>query len=148
MTFGEKIIKYRNDNGLTQDELAKIVGTTKQVISRYEKGQRTPKIDVVQEYAKKLNLSVLYLVDNNVTIIPATDTNVLTNHEGKVVTAYRGKPLIQPAVDKLLDVEPEKETAPSSDDAVLSVAARGTAITGEQFDKIFSVEDTLERSTD
>lgn len=145
MTFGEKLIKYRNDNGLTQDELAKIVGTTKQVISRYEKGQRTPKIDVVQEYAKKLNLSVLYLVDNNVTIIPATDTNVLTNHEGKVVTAYRGKPLIQPAVDKLLDVEPEKETAPSEENSTIRLAAIGTPAEEEKQHIIDKIDSHLEQ---
>jgi repressor LexA len=112
-TFGEKLIRYRLEHGkMSQEELAAIVGTTKQVISRYEKGQRTPKIDLVQIYAEKLGLPVLYLVDDKISIIPATDTTVLTEHEGEVIVAYRDKPAIQPAVDKLLDVEPETNVVP------------------------------------
>ena len=120
MTFGEKLILYRKmHNKMTQETLAKIVGTTKQVISRYEKGERTPKIDTVQEYARKLNLPVLYLVDNDISVIPASDTTVLSSHESKVITSYRDKPLVQPHVDKLLDVQPEQEKAPSEDGALL-----------------------------
>lgn len=42
--------------------MAKILGTTKQVISRYEKGQRTPKITVAREYAERLNIPLPYLL--------------------------------------------------------------------------------------
>ena len=34
----------------------------------------------------------------------------LTQHENKVITAYRNKPEMQPAVDKILEIEPEYET--------------------------------------
>lgn len=64
MTFGEKLRKYRTERHMSQDELASILGTSKQVISRYESGQRSPKIGVVQEYAQKLNLPILYLIDD------------------------------------------------------------------------------------
>lgn len=64
MTFGEKLRKYRTERHMSQDELASILGTSKQVISRYESGQRSPKIGVVQEYAQKLNLPIFYLIDD------------------------------------------------------------------------------------
>ena len=43
---------------MTQEELADLVGTSKQVISRYENNQRSPKLSVVQGYAEKLGVPV------------------------------------------------------------------------------------------
>lgn len=70
MKFGEKLRKYRTERRMSQDELASILETSKQVISRYESGQRSPKIGVVQEYAQKLNLPILYLIDDQIDSIP------------------------------------------------------------------------------
>ena len=112
MTFGEKLVLYRKTNNkMTQEELANIVHTTKQVISRYEKGERTPKIDTVQEYARKLNLPILYLVDDDIDTIPSNDGIPLSDHESKIIAAYRHNLSIQPFIDKLLDVEPEQNTS-------------------------------------
>ena len=43
---------------MSQDEFANLLGTSKQVISRYETAQRTPKITTVYEYAQKLGVSL------------------------------------------------------------------------------------------
>ena len=56
--FGEKLKKVRMERGLTQEKLAEILGTSKQVISRYEKCQRNPKLITVEDYANKLNISL------------------------------------------------------------------------------------------
>lgn len=40
--------------------------------------------------------------------IKPQNTLFLSNHENKVITAYRQKPEMQPAVDKLLDVDENK----------------------------------------
>ena len=63
-SFGEKLRALRKEMGLTQDELAKMLGTSKQILSRYELGQRSPKIEQVSKYAEKLNVSVDYLLGN------------------------------------------------------------------------------------
>lgn len=63
-TFGDKLKQIRLERNLTQDELAKLLGTSKQVISRYENRLRSPKIDVVAEYAALLGVPVDYLADN------------------------------------------------------------------------------------
>lgn len=47
-------------------EFAKLLGTSKQVISRYERGDNTPKITTVAHYAKVLNVSLEYLMNDNV----------------------------------------------------------------------------------
>lgn len=73
-TFGEKIKLIRDKRNLTQEELAQLLDTSKQVISRYEKNQRTPKITVAQKYADKLNVDLSYLIDDSMTI---DDENIL-----------------------------------------------------------------------
>ena len=61
-TFGERIREIRRERGLTQSEFARILGTSKQILSRYELEQCSPKIEQVTKYAKKLRVSVDYLL--------------------------------------------------------------------------------------
>lgn len=53
----------KKDNPRT---IGKICNTTKQVISRYERGERTPKITAAAEYAKKLDISLSFLLGEDV----------------------------------------------------------------------------------
>ena len=62
-SFGEILREFRINRRLSQEELAKILGTSKQVISRYENNLRTPKITVVADYAEKLKLEPGYFID-------------------------------------------------------------------------------------
>ena len=61
-SFGERLREIRREHGLTQDEFAAILGTSKQILSRYELEQRSPKIEQVKKYAEKLHVSVDYLL--------------------------------------------------------------------------------------
>ena len=61
-SFGERLRELRKEKGLSQDEFAKMLGTSKQILSRYELGQRSPKIEQVSKYAEKLKVSVDYLL--------------------------------------------------------------------------------------
>lgn len=65
VTFGDRLRAIRKEKGMSQDEFAKLLGTSKQVLSRYEIVQRIPKITQVQEYAKKLNVSADYLMGDS-----------------------------------------------------------------------------------
>ena len=62
VTFGQRLRMLRKEKGLSQDEFAALLGTSKQVLSRYETGQRIPKITQVQQYANRLNVSADYLM--------------------------------------------------------------------------------------
>ena len=62
-TFGDNLRKIRKEKGMTQDELAAVLGTSKQVLSRYENGQRSPKVSVVSEFAEKLGVPINALTD-------------------------------------------------------------------------------------
>lgn len=70
MKFGEKLKKLRNDKQWSQEQLAKKLGTSKQVISRYENGQRSPKLSIAIEYANILGINPNYFLDNNTNVIP------------------------------------------------------------------------------
>lgn len=58
MEFGDILRQIRAERGLSQDELAALLGTTKQVISRYETKKRVPRLSVVTAFAQKLGLPV------------------------------------------------------------------------------------------
>lgn len=64
MSFGSKLKQYRLEHGLSQEELAKKLNTTKQVISRYENNQRSPKLSIAIEYSETLGIPLNYLVDD------------------------------------------------------------------------------------
>lgn len=66
MTFGHKLKRYREENGLTQQVLADLVGTNKQTIWRFENSHITPRLDTVRLYAETLNLPFDYLVNDNI----------------------------------------------------------------------------------
>lgn len=61
MAFGDTLKRIRMDRGLSQDKLAALLGTTKQVISRYETNQRVPQLTVVESFARKLNVPLAML---------------------------------------------------------------------------------------
>lgn len=62
--FGDQLRALREEFGYSMQELADILHTTKQVISRYENGQRVPKLTTVSEYASILGVEVTYFMPN------------------------------------------------------------------------------------
>ena len=56
--IGEKIKLFRTRKNMNQDELARLLGTTKQTISRYENGDRQANQDILFQLANIFNVSV------------------------------------------------------------------------------------------
>lgn len=56
--FAKALYNRRKQLGLTQDELAERVGTSKQIVSRYELGQRSPKIGMANKFAEALGTTL------------------------------------------------------------------------------------------
>ena len=52
----------RKNSGLKQSELGKRIGTSGDIIGRYERGVITPSIEVIIKIADELNVSIDYLV--------------------------------------------------------------------------------------
>ena len=62
MTIGNRIRDMRIQKKLSQADLGAMANTTKQVISTYERGVRTPRIDMAEKIAKALSVSLDYLM--------------------------------------------------------------------------------------
>ena len=56
MTFAQTLKRLRLERGLSQEELAHRLGTSRQVVSRYESGARVPKISTVAAFARALEV--------------------------------------------------------------------------------------------
>ena len=65
IAFGDRLRQIRKEMGLSQEEFAKKLGTSKQVLSRYETNQRAPKITLASEYAAKLGVSLDYMLGDS-----------------------------------------------------------------------------------
>ena len=63
MSFGKKIQELRKEADLSQEELAKKIGTSGAIIGRYERNEITPSIEVAKKIAAVFNVSVAYLLD-------------------------------------------------------------------------------------
>lgn len=60
--FGQMIDHFRNENGLTMEELGRRLGKNKSSISRWISGERYPKIEEIEEIAKYFNTDVETLI--------------------------------------------------------------------------------------
>jgi transcriptional regulator with XRE-family HTH domain len=62
MTIGDNILLLRKKKGLSQAALGKLIGTSGDIMGRYERGDMAPSVDVVIRIADALGVSVDYLV--------------------------------------------------------------------------------------
>ena len=60
-TLGYRLKTLRKEHGYTLEQVAKKLNTTKVTISRYENNLRTPKSDILSQFAKLFNVSTDYL---------------------------------------------------------------------------------------
>lgn len=97
--IGNRIRKYRKDRGLTQEQLADMINVSKSRISNWEQGINRPDADVLADMCRALNVSPSELLD-----VHLSDED-FTDHERKVIEAYRSRPDMQKSVDVLLGIE-------------------------------------------
>ena len=62
MNLGDNMMLIRKKKGLSQADLVKLIGTSGDVIGRYERWDITPSIDVVTKIADALKVSIDYLI--------------------------------------------------------------------------------------
>lgn len=62
MDFGDNMMIIRKKKGLSQSALGKQIGTSGDVIGRYERGDIKPSIEVVQKIADALEVSIDFLI--------------------------------------------------------------------------------------
>lgn len=63
--IGTKLFKIRTERGETQEHVAECVGITYVSLSRYENGQRMPKMDILARLADHYGVTVDELIGRN-----------------------------------------------------------------------------------
>jgi len=63
MAIKDILPKVRKDKGITQEELAAKLYVTRQAVSRWERGETQPSIDMVKLMARELDVPATYLLD-------------------------------------------------------------------------------------
>ena len=74
MSFGKRLTEVRKNKSLSQEDLAKHLGTKSPVIGRYERDEMKPSIDTANKLAEFLEVSLDYLTGNTDVLL---DTNTL-----------------------------------------------------------------------
>lgn len=59
--FAHRLKELREEHHLTQEQLADKIATKKQTLSRYEKNQREPGINIITRIANFFEVSIDYL---------------------------------------------------------------------------------------
>jgi len=104
LEFGDKLKSIRTERHMSQEDMAKLLNTSKQVISRYETKQRTPKIAVVTTYAEKLGVPLEYLIDNSLETMPSK--KLATTDDDELLELLR-RPEVRSIVKKLSQLTPQ-----------------------------------------
>ena len=59
MKFSDKLKYYRNENNLTQDQLAKRLNVSRSLVARWEFGDVYPKIEILREISIILKIIII-----------------------------------------------------------------------------------------
>lgn len=102
--FSKELKGLRKKCGLTQQELANELKLAKSTISMYENGKREPDFETEELIADYFNVDI-----NTLRGIKDKEAAIFSEHEKKVIFAYRSHPDMQKSVDKLLGIEPEEK---------------------------------------
>ena len=66
--IGDKILKLRKENNITQEQLANMVGVTAGAVSKWENGNSTPDITLLAPLARALDTSLVLSYFGNILI--------------------------------------------------------------------------------
>lgn len=96
MTWSEKIRKLMDEQHMNQKQLSEKSGITEPSICRYLKGERVPRIDIIINFARALNVSIEYLLDEDATAYsPVNDIKIAIARHGNELTKEEQEELIK-----------------------------------------------------
>lgn len=78
MSFGKRLLEARKRKGVSQEDLAKDLGTKGPVIGRYERDEMKPSIEVAAKMAELLDVSLDYLVGKTDVLLDTKIMNRIT----------------------------------------------------------------------
>lgn len=136
MGIGAKLSEILKIQQSNPNELAEKIGVAPSTIySIIKRDNMKVDISVLAKICKELNVKMEvfyneYIIDSKNSIEDIQE--VLTQHEKKLVVAYRNKPEMQPAIDKLLNINDDS----SEEYVTVLTAARSSDNRPIEFQKI------------
>ena len=101
MFWNEKVIDLMDKKGITQKQLSQLSGVTESSISRYLHSNKQPRLDIIVNVAKALNVETNYFLDeeeksqsayNSISTAVARYGNELTAEEkNRLISLILGK---------------------------------------------------------
>ena len=96
MSFAQNLKQIRKDKKLSQEELAELLGVSRQAVSKWEQGIGYPEVEKLLLLSNKLNVSLDSLMSMEIARESGTEGNQVTGkiiitspHENVVVTCYK-----------------------------------------------------------
>lgn len=89
-----KVKELMKEKRINQKELAQLSGITESSVSRYLKGNRTPRIDIIVNFAKALNVDIEYLMDEDIILTPYESIKFAIARKGNELTDEEKKELV------------------------------------------------------
>ena len=89
--FGNRLKTIREEKSIKREDIAQKIGTSAAIIGRYERGERTPSVDIAKNIAEAMEVSLDYLVGD--TSILLKDKKMLYRLEvlQKINPAYKDR---------------------------------------------------------
>lgn len=97
MGFADNLKSIRQENHISQEELAEIIGVSRQAISKWEQGSGYPEMEKLLVLSKELNVSLDYLMLSEIksTENSKTLSNNIIVPTGKItIKSYDGKSIV------------------------------------------------------
>ncbi|MBU1340551.1 MAG: helix-turn-helix domain-containing protein [Proteobacteria bacterium] len=120
MPFSEKLSKMRNDKGLTQQQLAAMIGVGIAQVRRYEKGNSSPTLEVIKNIARTLGISadeLLFDKGEGVADKRIMDKKLLEQFEMVSKLKPHDKEAIMTIIDSVIIKSRLEEVMPGQSDA-------------------------------
>lgn len=95
MSFGENLQAIRRKNRMSQEDLAQLLGVSRQAVSKWELGEGYPEVDKLLILAERLNVSLDSLMGNTVTMPETQNTEnngmirIVSPHEGVIINTAK-----------------------------------------------------------
>lgn len=83
MTFGENLVNLRKSKGVSQEQLAEVLGLTRQTVSKWELNQSTPDLQYIVQMGEYFDVSLDYLIKGKEVIVSEVSVKERNEEEGK-----------------------------------------------------------------
>lgn len=95
MSFSENLKSIRKEKGISQEDLAEIIGVSRQAVSKWEQGLGYPEMEKLLILSKKLNISLDYLMLGEVKEKDEGKLNNVIVPTGKItIKSFDGKSIV------------------------------------------------------